>query len=83
MKDKKRMLRLLIEDMTLTKGDTVHIDIRFVGGATRRSTCRCQSRVSCCARPMPPWCRRSINWLIPTRIKKIADLLNERGVRWW
>ena len=34
MKDKKRMLRLLIEDVTLTKGDTVHMDIRFVGGAT-------------------------------------------------
>ncbi len=35
MKDKKRMLRLLIEDLTLAKGDAVHIDIRFVGGATR------------------------------------------------
>lgn len=35
MKDKKRMLRLLIDDVTLTKGDTVHVDIRFVGGATR------------------------------------------------
>ena len=35
MKDKKRMLRLLIEDVTLTKGDTVHMDIRFVGGASR------------------------------------------------
>ena len=29
------MLRLLIEDVTLTKGDTLHVDIRFVGGATR------------------------------------------------
>jgi hypothetical protein len=29
------MLRLLIEDVTLTKGDTLHADIRFVGGATR------------------------------------------------
>jgi hypothetical protein len=34
MKEKKRMLRLLIEDVTLTKGDTLHVDIRFVGGAT-------------------------------------------------
>jgi hypothetical protein len=29
------MLRLLIEDVTLTKGDALHVDIRFVGGATR------------------------------------------------
>jgi len=35
MKDKKRMLRLLIEDVTLSKGDTLHADIRFAGGATR------------------------------------------------
>jgi hypothetical protein len=35
MKDKKCMLRLLIEDVALTKGDIVHMDIRFVGGATR------------------------------------------------
>ena len=35
MKEKKRMLRLLIEDVTLTKGDALHVDIRFDGGATR------------------------------------------------
>jgi hypothetical protein len=35
MKDKKCMRRLLIEDVTLTKGDTVRMDIGFVGGATR------------------------------------------------
>src|SRR5437016_11731358 len=35
MKEKKRMLRLLIEDVTLTKGVALHVDIRYVGGATR------------------------------------------------
>ena len=35
MKDKKRMLRLWIEDVTLTKGDALNMDIRFAGGATR------------------------------------------------
>ena len=29
MKEKKRMLRLLIEDVKLTKGDALHVDIRF------------------------------------------------------
>jgi DNA invertase Pin-like site-specific DNA recombinase len=81
MKDKKRMLRLLIEDVTLTKGDTVHVDIRFVGGATRSLNV-----------PLPKTCVElrttdaavveEIDCLIDTYTdKEIADLLNERGVR--
>jgi len=81
MKDKKRMLRLLIEDVTLTKGDTVHVDIRFVGGATRSLDL-----------PLPKSCVElrttdagvveEIDRLIDTYTdKEIAELLNERGVR--
>jgi DNA invertase Pin-like site-specific DNA recombinase len=81
MKDKKRMLRLLIEDVTLTKGDTLHADIRFVGGATRSLEL-----------PLPKSCVQlrttdaavvqEINHLIDTYTdQEIADLLNERGVR--
>jgi hypothetical protein len=81
MKDKKRMLRLLIEDVTLTKGDTVHVDIRFVGGATRSLDL-----------PLPKSCVElrttdaavveEIDRLIDTYTdEEIADLLNERGVR--
>lgn len=33
--DRKRMLRLLIEDVTLFKTDTIKVNIRFKGGATR------------------------------------------------
>ncbi|WP_414717525.1 recombinase family protein [Steroidobacter sp.] len=81
MKDKKRMLRLLIEDVALTKGDSVHVDIRFVGGATRSLDL-----------PLPKSCVelrttdaaivKEIDQLIDTYTdKEIADLLNERGVR--
>lgn len=81
MKDKKRMLRLLIQDVTLTKGDTVHLDIRFVGGATRSLDL-----------PLPKSCVvlrttdaavvQEIDRLIDTYTdKEIAALLNERGVR--
>jgi DNA invertase Pin-like site-specific DNA recombinase len=35
VREKKRMMRLLIADVTLTKGQSVHADIRFTGGATR------------------------------------------------
>ena len=81
MKDKKRMLRLLIEDVTLTKGDALHADIRFTGGATRSLEL-----------PLPKSCVQlrttdaavvqEIDRLIDTYTdKEIADLLNERGVR--
>lgn len=81
MKEKKRMLRLLIEDVTLTKGDTLHVDIRFVGGATRSLDL-----------PLPKSCVElrttdaavveEIDHLIDTYTdKEIAELLNERGVR--
>jgi len=81
MKDKKRMVRLLIDDITLTKGNTVHMDIRFVGGATRSLDL-----------PLPKSCVvlrttdaavvEEIDHLIDTYTdKEIAGLLNERGVR--
>jgi len=81
MKDKKRMLRLLIEDVTLSKGDTLHADIRFAGGATRSLDV-----------PLPKSCIelrttdaavvKEIDRLIDIYTdKEIADLLNERGVR--
>jgi hypothetical protein len=81
MKEKKRMLRLLIDDVTLTKGDALHVDIRFVGGATRSLDL-----------PLPKSCVelratdaevvKEIDRLIDTYTDgEIADVLNERGVR--
>jgi DNA invertase Pin-like site-specific DNA recombinase len=35
-KDRKRMVRLLLEDVTLRKSDRVFIDVRFKGGANQR-----------------------------------------------
>jgi len=81
MKEKKRMLRLLIEDVTLIKGDALHVDVRFVGGATRSLDL-----------PLPKSCMelrttdaevvKEIDRLIDTYTDgEIADVLNERGVR--
>jgi len=81
MKEKKRMLRLLIEDVTLTKGDALHVDIRFSGGATHSLDL-----------PLPKSCVElrttdaevveEIDRLIDTYTDgEIADVLNERGVR--
>ena len=81
MKEKKRIARLLILDVTLTKGDALHADIRFTGGATRSLII-----------PLPKTCIelrttdaavvREIDTLLDTYTDgEIADLLNERGVR--
>ena len=81
MKEKKRMVRLLITDVTLTKGDQLHADIRFAGGATRSLDI-----------PLPKTCAelrttdaeviREIDQLLDTYTDaEIADVLNERGVR--
>lgn len=34
MRDRKRMLRLLVEDLTLTRDRTIHVQIRWKGGTT-------------------------------------------------
>lgn len=81
MKEKKRMLRLLIADVTLTKGEVLHAHIRFTGGATRSLDI-----------PLPKSCIelrttdaavvREIDELLDTYTDaEIADVLNERGVR--
>jgi hypothetical protein len=68
-------------DVTLSKGDTLHVDIRYVGGATRSLDL-----------PLPKSCVelrttdaavvQEIDQLIDTYTdKEIAELLNERGVR--
>ena len=41
-KDRKRMARLLLEDVTLLRGETLSVQVRFKGGATR-----------CLNRPLP------------------------------
>lgn len=81
MKEKKRMLRLLIEDVTLTKGDTLHVDIRFAGGATRSLDLALPK--SCVElRTTDAQVIKEIDHLIDTYTdSEIADVLNERGVR--
>jgi DNA invertase Pin-like site-specific DNA recombinase len=80
-REKKRMMRLLIADVTLTKGDTLHADIRFTGGATRSLDIRLPK--TCVElRTTDAAIVREIDELLDTYTDaEIADLLNERGVR--
>ena len=80
-RDRKRMLRLLVEDVTLLKcPETVDMHVRFRGGATRSLSL---------PRPLPSW----KNWMTPEDVvrevdrlldrhtnEEIARILNDRGM---
>ena len=78
-RERKRMVRLLIEDVTLTKGEEVAVGIRFRGGATRSLTLPLAQ---------PAWQLRQTSPQVIVEIDallddytdaQIARLLNERG----
>ena len=62
--DRKRMVRLLVEDVTLTKTDQITAQIRFKGGATRTLTL---------PRPLGAWKERTTS---PDVIRQIDQLLD-------
>jgi len=80
-RERKRMTRLLLEDVTLLRADTIVLQIRFKGGATRTLTV-----------PIPPnaWQQRETSPEIVKQIDRllegntdgqIAAILNEHGIR--
>ena len=79
--DRKRMVRLLIEDVTLTKTKTITVNVRFRGGMTKTLIL-----------PIP--LRSWEKWRTPQKVVEeidrlldnhtdgeIADILNEQGFR--
>lgn len=80
-RERKRMLRLLIDDVTLVKANEIAIHIRFRGGATQTLTV---------PRPLPAWKLRQLDPDLITEIDRLIDqhtdseiaaILRERGVR--
>ena len=80
-RERKRMVRLLIDDVTLVKNDEITLHARFRGGATRTITL-----------PRPPraWELRQTDREVVEEIdslldhyitSEIAQILNERGLR--
>jgi len=80
-RERKRMLRLLIEDVTLLRDQEVKVHVRFRGGATRSLTL-----------PLPPrlWELRKTHPDIVAEIDRlldehpeaeVAEMLNARGAR--
>ena len=80
-KDRKRMIRLLIEDVTLVVGEHIAVHVRFKGGATKTLSV---------PRPKPytetirtkPEVVSAIDQLLDHHIDtEVAAILNERGFR--
>ena len=80
-RERKRMLALLIEDVTLTKGRQVNISVRFRGGATTTLTVP-RPLTSQQLRATDPEVRRQIDELLDEYTDaQVANLLNQRGLR--
>jgi DNA invertase Pin-like site-specific DNA recombinase len=80
-RERKRMLRLLIEDVTLIKGNDVVVHVRFRGGTTQTLSL---------SKPAPAWQLRQTPAQIVAEIdqllnahseREVADVLNKRGLR--
>jgi len=83
MRERKRILRLLIADVTLIKADKITAHIRLSGGATRTLTLD---------RPLPiaqirkfkPEIVAEVDRLLDSHCdREIADIFNQRGLRTW
>jgi hypothetical protein len=82
-RERKRILRLLIEDVTLTNGASIQVHVRLRGGATRSLTV---------AKPLPIAQIRKTKPEVVTRIdslldhycdREVAEILNREGGRTW
>lgn len=78
-RERKRMVRLMIEDVTLVKGDEITVQIRFQGGATKSLSL---------PRPLPSWEEWKTSAEVVEEIDRllgehtegeIAEILNARG----
>ena len=78
-RERKRMARLLIEDVTLTKGEQLTIQVRFKGGAVRTLILPL---------PQPSWMIWQTNREVVAEVDRLLDdhtdsriaaMLNERG----
>ncbi len=81
MQERKRMVRLMVEDVTLLRGEHITAHVRFRGGATRTLDL---------ARPLRAWELRQTDPQVVAEIDRllnnhtdgeIVTILNQRGVR--
>ena len=80
-RERKRMVRLLLEDVTLTRGEQIALGVRLRGGATRELTLAPEPR-ACERYRTPAALITEIDELLDSHTDgAVARLLNQRGRR--
>ena len=83
MREKKRILRLLITDVTLVKSDKITVHVRLSGGATRTLVLDKPLPIAQ-IRKFKPELVAEVDRLLDRHCdREIADIFNERGLRTW
>lgn len=81
--ERKRMVALLIEDVTLAKADRVAIHVRFRGGRTTSLTIDKPRPIALIRKTLPKVIRAVDELLETCTDRQVAEQLNERGYRNW
>jgi DNA invertase Pin-like site-specific DNA recombinase len=82
-RERKRMLALLIEDITLIKGDSISVHVRFRGGSTTSLTVQGPKPIAS-IRKFKPELIAELDQLLDTFTdREIADRFNALGYRNW
>jgi DNA invertase Pin-like site-specific DNA recombinase len=80
-RERKRLVRLIIEDVTLLRGEEITAHVRFRGGATRTLTLP-RPRPAVELRKTAPAVLQELDALLDHHTdSQIANILNERGLR--
>jgi len=83
MRERKRIFRLLVADVTLIKAETITINVQLSGGATRILTRERPLPIAQIRKVKPDLVAEVDRLLDRYCDREIADILNERGQRTW
>ena len=82
-RERKRILRLLIEDVTLINGDMIQVQVRLRGGATRTLTVAKPLPIAQIRRTKPEVVSEIDRLLDDYCDRRVAEILNQQGRRTW
>jgi DNA invertase Pin-like site-specific DNA recombinase len=80
-RERKRMVRLLLEDVTLKRTDKIEVSLRFKGGPTKVLTVPLRPRTCDFFKPAPNVVAEIDRLLDQHHEAKVAEALNEQGLR--
>ncbi len=79
VRERKRMVHLVIEDVTITRGEEIELGVRLRGGATRQLAVP-PDLPSCRLHVTPPEVVEAVDTLLDDHCEReIAEILNRRG----